>query len=166
MFRLRILSLFFLAFLGGAAQALSRDNDLSITPVRQKTAVWCWLAVGEMVFEHYGVPDVNPVGIFQCGIVGLVALHGLAPPVCNLDCGQCKHPAGTAERLRQMLELYPKVLRDNGQYDATINAGHQQSALSKSRIVSEIDAGNPIVAGISPGSNLGELPAEAQLTLH
>ncbi|MCB1501205.1 MAG: C39 family peptidase [Bauldia sp.] len=141
-----------LAFSTGAS---SQDRDLHITPVQQRTPVWCWLAVGEMIFEHYDVPDVNPAGIFQCGIVGVVALHGLANPVCNLDCGRCTEPAGTASRLTSMLELYPDVLQQEGLYDDGIEARHRRTALSKQTILDEIDDGNPVVAGISPGQNLG-----------
>src|SRR5689334_6854940 len=44
--------------------------QLVVAPVQQETEVWCWLAVGEMVFRYYGLPSVNGFGDYQCGIVG------------------------------------------------------------------------------------------------
>jgi hypothetical protein len=140
---------------GTTTGALAQSNDLVIDPVEQRSPYWCWLAVGEMVFEHYGVPDVNPAGIFQCGIVGVIALHGLADRRCNRECRYCPEPAGTASRLTQMLELYPRVLRGDGYFDGTVDATHRRSPLSRSSVVNEIDIGNPVIAGITPGRNLG-----------
>jgi len=51
-----------------------------------------------------------------------------------------------------MLELYPRVLRQSGYYDDKIEADHDGSALTRAEVVDEIDAGNPVVAGITPGS--------------
>ena len=33
--------------------SISNSKLLSINPVEQQTNVWCWLAVGEMIFRHF-----------------------------------------------------------------------------------------------------------------
>jgi hypothetical protein len=42
------------------------------------------LTVGEMVFTYYQVPNLNPHGFYQCGIIGT-----LLPALCGLDCTRC-----------------------------------------------------------------------------
>src|ERR1700759_4403447 len=78
----------------------ARDADLSIDPVMQNTPVWCWLAVGEMVFKYFDVPNVNPAGIYQCGIIGTIA--GPYSP-CWSDCTRCVVGAGQASNITNML---------------------------------------------------------------
>lgn len=134
--------------------AQAQDNHLSIKPVRQETPVWCWISVGEMAFKHYGLPNANPYGLYQCGIVGVAAVQGLVRPICNYDCGQCVEPAGSSRRLVQLLEGYPDVLRRSGASQVQVEAYHTRRPISKEAIIVEIDAENPIIAGISPGSDL------------
>lgn len=127
--------------------------NLEISPVTQETPEWCWIAVGEMIFKYFEIPNANPVNDYQCGIVGELALQGrMLPPICNVYCERCPVPAGTASRVSQMLELYPKVLQEYGVDTDGVEAHHRTSALSKTRLTAEIDDGNPVVAGISPNA--------------
>jgi len=119
-------------------------KTLGISPVYQQTPVWCWAAVGEMVFRHYGVPTVNPAGNFQCGIVAL--LH----PVCNVNCMNCPVPAGSLQTMDDMLTRYPDVAGQVRGRDVSISTSVADEALSLDDVIAEIDAGRPIVAGISP----------------
>jgi hypothetical protein len=57
-------------------------TKLEIFPVCQQTPVWCWAAVGEMVFRYYDVPTINTRCGYQCGIfsdwaglAGTIAQH-------------------------------------------------------------------------------------------
>jgi len=61
----------------------SKAEQLSIDPEIQSSPVWCWLAVGKMVFRHFDIENVNPLN-YQCGIVGLGAL-GSANEACMID---------------------------------------------------------------------------------
>jgi hypothetical protein len=136
------------------ASQLLAASDLAIPPVQQNTPEWCWLAVGEMVFRHYGVPNLNPAGIYQCGVVGVM----VGGP-CAADCRYCANmPAYNVVNIRRMITEYPGVarnyLRDRRipQLDARIAA----RALTAGEIREEIDADRPIIAGISPtGSGRG-----------
>ncbi|WP_316171278.1 C39 family peptidase [Bradyrhizobium sp. SZCCHNRI1058] len=125
----------------------SQAHVLSINPQIQQSPVWCWAAVSGMIFDWYGVPNVNPAGIWQCGVVGAMAkLGGIA--ACYFDCKQCDVPAGSAEHLRFVLQSYPKVAKSKTSISATV----LKSPLDKKAIVELIDGERPIVAGINPGS--------------
>ncbi len=117
---------------------------LDIPPVAQRTPVWCWAAVGEMVFQYYGVANINPAGIFQCGIVAL--LH----PACNMNCGNCVVPAGSLETMDQMLTRYPQTANRVSNRLTRITTEVDRSALDLSDVKKEIRAERPIVTGISP----------------
>lgn len=115
----------------------------------QQTPVWCWLAVGEMVFEHYGVPNINPAGIYQCGVIGGIA--GPASP-CWRDCRLCIVPAGSMAAIQNMLRTYPLVARQlSGDTSITPIASEAKSRqLFENEIKEEIDNDRPIIAGINP----------------
>lgn len=133
----------------GPAAAL---EVLPIPPVYQQTPVWCWLAVGEMVHRYYGLPTLNPTGNYQCGLVATLA--GPNSPCWN-NCGNCIGAAGNYGPVNvvvaDMVRRYPEVLRSLNRYDGpTLTVQWEYSALSDDRITNEIDAGRPIIAGISP----------------
>src|SRR5947207_11062675 len=81
--------------------------ELSVSPRLQETYVWCWIAVGQMIFEYYDIPNVNPAGDYQCGIVGLLAA-GTWRNDCAYRCQNCTVPAGSAAGVIRMLEDYPQ----------------------------------------------------------
>lgn len=132
--------------------ALAKDETLDIEPVYQRTPVWCWVAVSEMILKHYDVPNMNPAGIYQCGLVGVMALHGMFPQQCNLACQMCTVPAGSPDRITQLLENYPEVLRRNGRSAADVDVTYTHDALSPDDLVAQIDGGHPVIAGITPSS--------------
>jgi hypothetical protein len=117
---------------------------LSIDPVYQQTPVWCWAAVGEMVFRYYGVANINPAGNFQCGIIAL------AHPVCNQNCGNCMIPAGSLGTMNNMLTRYPGVASRLARNRTSITTSVSRRALPLRVLQEEIDSGRPVVAGISP----------------
>jgi hypothetical protein len=127
-------------------------ETLKIPPVYQQTPVWCWLAVGEMVHRYFGVPTLNPVGNYQCGLVATLA--GQNSP-CWANCGNCVGAAGNYGPVNQvvqdMVRRYPEMLRNLNRYDGpAITVQWKYSALSDNEIENEIDAERPIIAGISP----------------
>src|SRR5688500_5375746 len=134
-----------------AARAI--DNELPISPVMQRTPVWCWVAVGEMVFEHFGVPNVNPVGEYQCGIIG--ALAGPMHP-CWGACGRCIVPAGTPQNITNMLLQYPRIAGHlTRQSIAGVRSRRVARALAVDEIKEELDNDRPIIAGVNPAGVSG-----------
>jgi len=126
------------------------SEDLSISPRLQETYVWCWIAVGQMVFEYYDIPNVNPAGDYQCGIVGLLAA-GTIRQDCAFRCQNCTVPAGSSAGVTQMIEEYPRRVAEVGDDEVPrLRVSYRHSALSFATIQSEIDEHHPIIAGISP----------------
>lgn len=125
-------------------------SDLGITPRIQETYVWCWVAVGQMVFEHFDIPNVNPAGDYQCGIVGLLAV-GTIREDCAYRCQNCTVPAGSATSIVRMIEDYPKRVAFVGNNEVPrLRATYLTRALSIRDLKEELDNERPIIAGISP----------------
>jgi hypothetical protein len=138
----------FVALLGAALFGVARPTpgDLDISPAIQQTPVWCWAASAEMVLTYYDIPDLNPVGDFQCAIAALVS------PPCLNNCANCLTGAPNMSYLRNVLQNYPAVAaRYSGQPVNRIVTDAPTGVLSKDDVMSEIDADRPIVVGISPG---------------
>lgn len=143
--------------------AHARGEELPIAPVVQRTPVWCWVAVGEMVFRHYGVPNINPVGEYQCGIIG-----ALAGPQhrCWYDCRQCVVPAGAPQNVSAMLLQYPMIAGSvTRQRIAGVRSRYRLSSISEEEVRGEIDAGRPVIAGISPSGITGPFAQHVSLVV-
>ena len=140
-----------------------RADQLPIRPVAQESPVWCWVTVGEMVFRYYDVPNVNPFGDYQCGIIG--ARFGPATACWN-NCRACQVPAGHPSEITRMLFEYPvfagRVV--NRQVPGLISR-HVLNAISKDQVKREIDAGRPIIVGISPGGGRSAVSAHVALII-
>ncbi|MEK0422069.1 MAG: hypothetical protein RLZZ161_1920 [Bacteroidota bacterium] len=129
-------------------------NTLNIPPVIQQTPVWCWLAVGEMVFKYYGLPTVNPAGNYQCGIMGVMGyVAGGACNTCNMSCENCIVPAGSSQMISNMLKDYPKfTCKQLFNSNKTLNNTFIGSALTTQELISELNNKRPVIAGINPGA--------------
>ncbi len=138
-------------------------QSLFISPLRQETAVWCWLAVGEMVFRYYQLPNLNPGGDYQCGIVGAVGYSkNGACDACNINCGNCVRPAGSSQMVSYMLSAYPKVAcKILYQNNTTLKNQFVSNFLSPDFLVTELNAKRPVIAGINPGAQFA-LPGNSQ----
>jgi hypothetical protein len=138
-------------------------SDLSIPPVQQNTPEWCWLAVGEMVFRHYRIPNLNPAGIYQCGVVG-----ALVGGPCAADCRYCANmPASNAVNLKRMITMYPDVARNylRDRRIPRLGARIAMRALTAAEVRDEIDSDRPVIAGISPTGSAGASPQHAVLII-
>ena len=107
--------------------------------------MWCWAAVSEMVLKHYRFPNLNPVGNYQCGIVGSLS------EICSQNCGDCVTAIGSTLRMSDVIARY-QYLSD---YSVRNHEGHHfyvstTGRLSPSEIVDQINEDDPVVAGISP----------------
>lgn len=133
---------------------MQHPTVLVIPPVIQETEVWCWLAVGEMIFRYYGLPSVNPAGDYQCGIVGAVgySLNG-ACDACNVNCANCVRPAGAPQMISHMLSAYPKIAcRNLFTANKTLNQTYIANFISANALIAELDNKRPVIAGINPGA--------------
>ncbi|MBH5398476.1 C39 family peptidase [Bradyrhizobium sp. CNPSo 4010] len=128
-------------------QLASSNRVLSIAPQIQLGPVWCWAAVSGMIFDWYDVPNLSPVGVWQCGIVGSVAaMAGNAE--CVYDCKRCSVPAGSAQNLKKVLQTYPIFAKSKTRIAADI----LNRPLRQQEVVDMIDAERPVIAGINPGA--------------
>jgi hypothetical protein len=122
----------------------AKASELDITPVAQETSEWCWAASAEMVFTHYGVPNLNPGGNFQCAVVG--AQGG----PCAANCALCLNGGGTTQRIAVVLRQYMNFARAMTGYTNSDISIRTHGILSKSQIIKSIDDDAPIIAGVSP----------------
>ena len=147
---------------GLSAPPAHADVELPIPPVTQATHVWCWIAVGEMVFRAFDIPAVNDH--YQCGVVGAVAI-GTARDACARDCRRCVVPGGDATTVMGMLVEYPRrVSMLQGVRVPRLFVAHT-GALGPDELRRELDSGRPVVAGINPGGRPAAFAASAHVAL-
>jgi len=158
--RLRVL---LICFSMGVFPALVRAEKLAIAPIAQETPVWCWVAVGAMVLNYYDVPNLNPAGDYQCGIIA--ARFG-PNTVCWTNCRACQVPAGAPSEITRMLREYPPFAgRLVNRRVSGLTSTHTLSAISKEQIKQEIDEGRPVIVGINPGGGPGPVSAHVALVI-
>jgi hypothetical protein len=118
---------------------------LDVSPVAQQRPELCWAASAEMILSYYGVPNLNPVGDYQCAVI---AAQG-SP--CNINCGIpiCLAGGGTAQRITAVLRQYVLWASQISRSSIRLKI-RNRGILSPREISSSIDNGSPILAGISP----------------
>ena len=119
---------------------------LPVTPVAQQTPVWCWAATAEMVFRYFNLPALNTD--YQCGIV---AAYGGPQSACFDNCLNCISPIGGMAQLHTLINGYGIVANQYGFPSRMLSGRLLFNALTMQQVAAEIDAGRPIIAGISPG---------------
>ncbi|AUT60229.1 C39 family peptidase [Paraburkholderia terrae] len=119
---------------------------LPVQPIAQQTEVWCWAASAEMIFRYYGLPSLNLAGNYQCGVVA--ASFGGA---CYQDCFACVTPIGGMSQMQYVINNYG-VVANNFLPSRILSSRLLFGPLSPAAVITEIDAGRPILAGISPSS--------------
>ena len=134
---------------------------LPIVPVGQLTPSWCWVSCGEMIFKYYGVCCINPVGVYQCGIIGLIG------PVCNNNCTLCPVPAQSMNNIQNMLARYPQVAASICYSpNKSVNSYDVLGPLTISQVITEVDSQRPILSGINTdGVVTGIEPKHATLVV-
>lgn len=127
-------------------------NKLPIAPIEQKTKSWCWLAVGEMVFKHYNIPNLSPNENFQCGIAAAIFQH----QPCSTNClnNSCIGSSGLNFNTVRMLKDYT-WLASKKVFNCT-----EALKLDFPYIKNNIDHQKPIICGISPNKRQYFLGAE------
>lgn len=156
--RITTLAIGILLVTGTLANASS--EKLSIRPVMQETPEWCWLAVGQMIFEHFNIRAVNPSD-YQCGIIAFWGARqtpsGWQGPCMN-NCYRCPLPAGSFTTIQAMLSQYPRMAGD--QPLAFRSSG---SPIDTESVKDEIDNERPILIGITPSG--ARLPVSQHVAL-
>ncbi len=124
-------------------------QSLSIQPIAQEEPDWCYAASTQMIFIYYGLPAANLD--YQCGIVAIFNYN--SNPSCFFaDCHICAQiGGGTMDAIQQLVDLYGAILNDNGTQSPVLTSSETYSYLSMQQVETEIVAGRPILAGISPG---------------
>ncbi len=123
-------------------------RTLAITPIAQQTAEWCWAASAQMIFAYYGLPNLNPGNDYQCGIVA--AAVGPSSP-CFYNCYLCASMSGgTVSNMQLVINGYGVIANEYSVPSRVLSSTLAFSALPISTVVAELDAGRPILAGISP----------------
>lgn len=117
-------------------------TEVAIAPIFQLAPMWCWATCGEMIFRYYKVPNMNPAGIYQCGLIGFM-LGG----VCNANCALCNMVgAPNSAFIQKMIKDYSAAASKNA---IKLSSQHKNSALSYDDVKKEIDAKRPIIAGVN-----------------
>jgi len=130
--------------------------------VQQATPMWCWIAVGEMVFSYYGVPAVN--NHYQCGVVGAMSI-ATNQQQCASDCRLCNVGGGDATTVMGMLIDYPRrAALLTGRESRRLFVTHAD-VLRPDEIRKELDAGRPFVAGINPNGRPATFGASAHVAV-
>jgi Peptidase_C39 like family len=127
-------------------QPAQSAKTLNIEPIAQQTEVWCWAAATEMIFKHYSLPNINPGGNYQCGIVA--AYYG-SNSSCWFDCFSCISAIGPMSNAKNLIDGYGVVAR-NFTNSRVLTSSLIFSPLPFNEVAREIDSLRPIVAGISP----------------
>lgn len=147
--KINLLLLSFIIIFISFSNVFSAQKKLGISPVYQRTPVWCWVSCGEMVFKYYKVPNLNPGGDYQCGII---ASYFGQYSSCWTNCYTCQVGSGTAEAIQDMIARYltwAKYYYPNGNFPM-LSSMHDNNYLSFEEVKSQIKDGHPMIAGVNP----------------
>lgn len=126
----------------------SAARVLNIAPIAQQTEVWCWAASAEMVFRYYGLPNLNPAGNFQCGIV---AAYAGPQSACWSNCFACLSGIGPVSQIQVLINNYGPVANIYLPSPSRVLTSRLLfNYLSFDNLAQQINSGQPIIAGVSP----------------
>jgi hypothetical protein len=106
-----------------------------------------------MILRFYGEPNLNPVGNFQCGVVGgyYYIVGGPAHP-CVSNCFLCQTGASTIFEVQRIIDGYGRVANFFGVGARVLTSQSRFGPLTIGEVASELDGSRPILAGVSfPG---------------
>jgi hypothetical protein len=127
------------------------QKQLSVPTIAQQTEVWCWAASAEMILRYYQMPNLNPGGDYQCGVVGTYYHIAAGPnhPCASISCYQCISGASTMWEIARVLDGYGQVARQFGLQARVLSSSSATRRLSLAELAIELDEGRPILAGVS-----------------
>lgn len=140
-----------MALMASLTAASEPSRMLKIAPV-QADPEWSWLAVAEMIFEYYGVPNAIPSVPYEC------AIGSLFQKLCAEDCRLCLDlPQATPRHISVLIDVlqhYPKYAKGLGRGEDTAIFSTPKDFSAK-EVTDEVDAGRPLVLGVSFGPKCG-----------
>jgi uncharacterized protein YkwD len=139
----------------GGAKAVG-SNTLNIPPKIQQLSNWCWLAVDEMIFNFLGIPNRDPTMSYQCSLIKFVY------PQCAANCAQCNVGGSTQKTMMDLLAKYPVT---DPKTTSPVRSIHTKGPLTPAQIKAEIDGKRPIIAGVSPFTNIPNKPVSDHVAL-
>lgn len=127
------------------SQASAREVKLHVPPIFQERPDWCWAATAEMLLKYYYVPALHQTD-YQCGIARSRS-HCQENPHC-LD---CTLPAADDGVMLNLLQRYPSAaIRAGSGGTIALTARSKVGRLFEEEVKQELDAGRPILVGLSP----------------
>jgi hypothetical protein len=102
-----------------------------------------------MIFQYYGIPNMNPGGDYQCGLVAVY--FGRYYPACNYSCYQCVASIPSMDQEQLLINGYGGLVNSYGIPSRILSSSLLFSALPMQQVMVEIASGRPILAGITPG---------------
>lgn len=144
-----------LALFGPLNPTQAAEVQLHIPPLFQERPDWCWAATGEMLLKYYAVPALGQTD-YQCGIAQ-------SQNLCkeNQNCLECTLPAADDAGMVNLLQRYPAAAIQAGSSEAiALTARAKVGRLSEEEVKRELDAGRPIIVGLSPSGFKVEEAAE------
>lgn len=130
-----------------------KPDSLFIQPVIQENPSWTWIAIGEMIFKHYGLPNINPEGKYQCGIIDVLDYVRSGPnPSCqNIICAFCIPLPKDLSKISFMLNNYSETACGfKGKVKRKLNYKRIEKLLPEDSLIKEIHNKRPVIARISP----------------
>jgi hypothetical protein len=106
-----------------------------------------------MILRYHGLPNLNPAGNYQCGIVGgYYFLLGGALHPCAGNCFLCVTPASSLFEIQRIIDGYGNLAQQAGIPSRILTSRARFGQLPLTDLARELDAGRPVLAGVSfPG---------------
>lgn len=141
----------------GDAKRTSRavGKWLSVSPRYQATPMWCWLTVGEMVFEYFKVLPAQANSAFgQCQIMQTIYQGNPQFAACANNCAACAQLGGGSSReVTGMLVDFPHRLATMGHTSVPRLFSTTAGILDAGDVSAELNADRPVVIAISPSND-------------
>lgn len=140
-----------------ALNSADAQRTLDIDPVSQASAELSWVSTAEMVFKYYDVPTTNAGSDYHCGIIALAA------PACRQNCARCHVEAPSLYYLAGVIRNYPTLVASLRHVEVgRLGTIMYPYSLPPSVLRADIDAGRPVIAGISPPAQFAPAGAARQ----
>lgn len=128
---------------------------LDVNGAYQQSPMWCWLTVGQMLFEYYNVLPPNSFSAYsQCQIMQTIHLGNQYFTACAENCGACAMLGGASSReVAGMIVDFPHRLSVLANTRVPRLFAATAGPLKPSEVADELARLNPLVVAISPSQS-------------
>lgn len=128
---------------------------LDVNGAYQQTPMWCWLTVGQMLFEYYNVLPANSFSAYsQCQIMQTIYLGNQNFAACAANCGACAMLGGASTReVEGMIVDFPHRLSALTSTRVPRLFAATAGPLKPAEVTDELARQNPLVVAISPSQS-------------